>query len=81
MGDDAMREERAPDGVFVTTLEARLALWDSRGWRPPRLRELPRGGDGFFSEWTHIGPPDRFELVKSANRFVVAMKSRRLGHL
>lgn len=56
--------------VAGRTLADRLALWDSRGWRPPRLRDLPRGGEGFFSGWTHIGQPDRFELVKSANRSV-----------
>lgn len=50
------------------TLEENLARWDS-GWRPPALRELPRGGQGFFSGCTFMGPPDRFELVKSANRY------------
>lgn len=52
----------------TTTLEERLRLWD-KGWRPPPLRELPREGEGFFSEWTHLGQPERFELVKSANRY------------
>lgn len=49
------------------TLEERLVLWE-RGWRPPALRELPSGGEGFFSRWTYFGQPERFELVKSANR-------------
>lgn len=53
----------------ASTLEERLILWD-RGWRPPALRALPRGGQGFFSGWTYLGQPERFELVKSANRFV-----------
>ena len=53
--------------MAASTLEERLGLWDS-GWRPPRLRELPRGGEGFFSGWTHLGQPERFELVKSVNR-------------
>lgn len=52
---------------MLVTLEDNLARWSS-GWRPPPLRELPRGGKGFFSGWTHMGPLDRFELVKSANR-------------
>ncbi|CAN0020489.1 unnamed protein product, partial [Ascophyllum nodosum] len=28
------------------SLDRRLSLWE-RGWRPPTLRELPRGGEGF----------------------------------
>lgn len=54
-------------GAAFPSLEDNLARWGT-GWRPPPLRELPRGGEGFFSAWTHLGQPDRFELVKSANR-------------
>ncbi|CAM9300561.1 unnamed protein product [Ectocarpus sp. 12 AP-2014] len=56
-------------GSSSTTLEERLGRWGA-GWRPPALRPLPRGGEGFFSGWTHLGQPERFELVKSANRSV-----------
>lgn len=67
------RQRAEPDSpAFLgSTLEERLGMWDRSGragWRPPALRELPRGGDGFFSGCTHIGTPDRFELVKSVNR-------------
>lgn len=53
----------------ATILEERLGRWGA-GWRPPALRGLPRGGEGFFSGWTHMGQPERFELVKSVNRYV-----------
>jgi len=54
-------------GGAPSSLEERLGRWGA-GWRPPALRELPRGGEGFFSGWTHLGQPERFELVKSVNR-------------
>ncbi|CAM9450837.1 unnamed protein product [Ectocarpus fasciculatus] len=63
------RGRRRPGGFSSTTLEGRLERWGA-GWRPPALRPLPRGGQGFFSGWTHLGQPERFELVKSANRSV-----------
>ncbi|CAM9813798.1 unnamed protein product, partial [Choristocarpus tenellus] len=49
------------------TLAERLQL-QGGNWLPPPLRALPRCGKGFFSGWTHVGPVDRFELVKSVNR-------------
>lgn len=52
----------------TTLLEERLGRWGA-GWRPPALRGLPRGGEGFFSGWTHLGQPERFELVKCVNRY------------
>ncbi|CBJ32770.1 hypothetical protein Esi_0367_0003 [Ectocarpus siliculosus] len=56
-------------GRTRTASSSRLARWGA-GWRPPALRPLPRGGEGFFSGWTHLGQSERFELVKSANRSV-----------
>eukprot|EP00903_Cladosiphon_okamuranus_P017832 g16411.t1 len=67
MGDS---RSRAPLSS-TTLLEERLGRWGA-GWRPPALRGLPRGGEGFFSEWTHLGQPERFELVKCVNRSVGA---------
>ncbi|CAN0170535.1 unnamed protein product, partial [Pylaiella littoralis] len=61
--------DRAFPFSSTTQLEERLGRWGA-GWRPPALRELPRGGEGFFSGWTHLGQPERFELVKSVNRSV-----------
>ncbi|CAM9888372.1 unnamed protein product [Ectocarpus sp. 4 AP-2014] len=70
-GDTAGARDRGHPrgGSSSTTLEDRLWWWGA-GWRPPALRPLPRGGEGFFSGWTHLGQPERFELVKSANRSV-----------
>ncbi|CAN0061978.1 unnamed protein product [Scytosiphon promiscuus] len=68
-GRGRVRGRSSPPASFSTLLEDRLDRW-STGWRPPTLRALPRGGDGFFSGWTHLGQPERFELVKSVNRSV-----------
>lgn len=67
--DQHLQRQRATDsGDVPLTLQDRIASWE-RGWRPPPLRDLPREGAGFFSAWTHLGQPERFELVKSANRY------------